>query len=402
MTALRPPFPYYGAKGRLAGQIVDLMPRHRVYVEPFAGSAAVLFAKAPAPVEVVNDLDSNVTTFFRALRDQEDALVRALRLTPYAREEFAAADLAEEGLSDLERARRFFVRTTQGHNAAGSGGRAGWSNGIRTKHTDATATAKLVDRLYLLAERLRTVVVDNRDASEVIAAHDAPDAVFYLDPPYLSDTRTCGRDYAHEADSEAFHSSLAATLHQVQGQVLLSGYPSPLYTELYEGWDRLEIAVSRPATVRPRTYRRCPRCRGHLVQPATDAAGVPVPGGRSVMSAAGTGARWELTIKCPRPRNRAVDDFHVRPERIANTVAMFLGARATLTLTTRTVRFSYAAHTPIGDVGYWQKQLAYVLHCLYLDVPSDGRNDFRLPGPVETQVRETDGQTSPSKGDQVT
>lgn len=249
-VGLRPPFPYYGAKGRLAGQIVDLIPKHRIYVEPFAGSAAVLFAKPTAPVEVINDLDRNVTTFFRVLRDHEDSLIRALRLTPYARDEFAAADLAEEGITDLERARRFFVRTTQGHNAAGSGGRAGWSNGIRARHTDATATTNLVERLYQLAERLRTVVVDNRDALEVIGAHDAPDAVFYLDPPYLSGTRQCGRDYAHEADGEDFHRQLAESLHQVQGLALLSGYPSPLYNELYEGWDRLEVAVHRATTNR--------------------------------------------------------------------------------------------------------------------------------------------------------
>ncbi|MGS2592090.1 DNA adenine methylase [Streptomyces hebeiensis] len=247
-AGLRPPFPYYGAKGRLAGQIVDLIPDHRVYVEPFAGSAAVLFAKPAAPVEVINDLDRNVTTFFRVLRDQEADLLRVLRLTPYARDEFAAADLSEEGITDLERARRFFVRTTQGHNAAGSGGRAGWSNGIRARHTDATATVNLVERLDRLAERLRTVVVDNRDALEVVAAHDSPDTVFYLDPPYLSGTRQCARDYAHEADSEIFHRSLAEALHSVQGLVLLSGYPSELYSELYAGWDRLEIAVHRAAT----------------------------------------------------------------------------------------------------------------------------------------------------------
>ncbi|MEU9014215.1 DNA adenine methylase [Streptomyces sp. NPDC048479] len=245
---LRPPFPYYGAKGRLAGHIVDLIPDHRVYVEPFAGSAAVLFAKRPAPVEVINDLDRNVIVFFRALRDRQDDLVRALKLTPYARDEFAAADLSEEGLTDLERARRFFVRTTQGHNAAGSGGRAGWSNGIRTRHTDATATTNLVDRLWQLADRLRSVVVENRDAVEVVEVHDAPDTVFYLDPPYLSGTRQCARDYAHEADSEDFHRTLAKALHLVQGLVLLSGYPSPLYTELYGEWDRLEVSVHRAAT----------------------------------------------------------------------------------------------------------------------------------------------------------
>lgn len=248
MTALRPPFPYYGAKGRLASQIVDLMPRHRVYVEPFAGSAAVLFAKPAAPVEIVNDLDRNVVAFFRVLRDAPNDLIRALRYTPYARDEFAAADLAEDGITDLERARRFFVRTTQGHNAAGSGGRAGWSNGIRAKHTDATATRNLVERLDQVADRLRAVVVDHRDALEVIASHDAEDTVFYLDPPYLSETRTCGRDYAHEADGDDFHRALAEGLREVSGTVLLSGYPSALYDELYAGWDRIEVAVHRAAT----------------------------------------------------------------------------------------------------------------------------------------------------------
>lgn len=245
---MKPPFPYYGSKGRLAGRIVDLMPRHRVYVEPFAGSAAVLFSKAPAPVEVINDLDRNVITFFRALRTREDDLIRALRFTPYSREEYAAADLADETIDDLERARRFFVRATQGHNAAGSGGRAGWSNGIRAKHTDATATTNLVDRLYELADRLRAVVVEHRDALEVIAAHDSPDTVFYLDPPYLADTRRCGRDYAHEADGQDFHRSLAAALSSAEGTVLLSGYPSPLYDELYGDWDRLEVSVHRATT----------------------------------------------------------------------------------------------------------------------------------------------------------
>ncbi|MFG3127316.1 DNA adenine methylase [Streptomyces tendae] len=245
---MKPPFPYYGSKGRLAGRIANLMPRHRVYVEPFAGSAAVLFSKSPAPVEVINDLDRNVVTFFRVLRTRESELIRALRFTPYSREEFADADLAEEDIDEMERARRFFVRATQGHNAAGSGGRAGWSNGIRAKHTDATATTNLVDRLYVLADRLRTVVVEHRDALELIAAHDATDTVFYLDPPYLSGTRRSGRDYAHEADGEIFHRSLAATLATAKGTVLLSGYPSPLYDELYEGWDRLEVSVHRATT----------------------------------------------------------------------------------------------------------------------------------------------------------
>ncbi|MDX2658326.1 hypothetical protein PV382_23875 [Streptomyces scabiei] len=131
------------------------------------------------------------------------------------------------------------------------------------------------------------------------------------------------------------------------------------------------------------------------------------------MSDQATSARWQLTIQCPRPRNRAVDDFHVRPERVADTVAMFLGPRAELLLTARTVRLCYTSATPLTDIGYWQKQLAFVLDCLYLDVPRDARRELRLPRPVRTELREMDaqdfpadenglGQTAPSEGGRVT
>lgn len=130
------------------------------------------------------------------------------------------------------------------------------------------------------------------------------------------------------------------------------------------------------------------------------------------MSTQAPPVRWHLAITCPRPRNRTVDDFHVRPERVANAAAMFLGAGAELKLTARTVRFSITRAHPITDIGYWQKQLAWVLNCLYLDVQRDGRHDFRLPRPVRVELREMEdqnflanqaqGQTSPSKGDQVT
>lgn len=131
------------------------------------------------------------------------------------------------------------------------------------------------------------------------------------------------------------------------------------------------------------------------------------------MSDQATSTRWQLTIHCPRPRSRAVDDFHVQPERVANTVAMFLGPRAKLSLTARTVRLCCTSATPLTDISYWQKQLAVVLDCLYLDVPRDARRELRLPRPVRTELCEMDvqdfpadetgrGQTSPSKGDQVT
>lgn len=259
---MKPPFPYYGAKGRLAPWIVGLMPReHRVYVEPFAGSAAVLFARPrPATHEVLNDLDGNVVTFFRVLRDREPELVRALELTPYSREEYRAADLdASAEIDELERARRFFVRTTQSYNACGAaaGKRSSWSNGMRRGSSQATTVADLVDRLYYAAERLRRVVIENRPAAEIVRLYNAPDTVLYCDPPYLASTRTglsnnkrTSGDYAHDTNTEADHRELAEALHESRSAVLLSGYPSPLYDELYGDWDRVEVSVQRPTTNR--------------------------------------------------------------------------------------------------------------------------------------------------------
>jgi DNA adenine methylase len=260
-AALRPPFPYYGAKGRLAPWIASLLPKHRVYVEPFAGSAAVLFAKAPAPHEVIGDLDGNVVTFFRVLRDRPDELARACQLTPYSRAEFRAATMdAGEDLDDLERARRFFVRTTQSYNAAGSGlaHRTAWSNGSHGVGSSRASTVRdRANNLLALAERLRTVIVEDRPAEYLLEKLDGPEVAFYCDPPYLGATRSsldAGQrrraDYSHDLTTEDEHRALAARLHQVCGAVLLSGYPSPLYEELFGDWHRVTVDVTRPTTNR--------------------------------------------------------------------------------------------------------------------------------------------------------
>lgn len=261
---MRPPFPYYGAKGRLAPWIASLLPPHRVYVEPFAGSAAVLYAKPPSTHEVLNDLDDNVTTFFRVLRDRPDDLARACRLTPYARAEYRAAALPEavderRALDEVERARRFFVRCTQSYNASGTtAGRSGsWSNGARRGSSQATTVRDLAEQLLNLAERLRPVVIENRPATTLIPLYDADDVAIYADPPYLGETRTSlnadrrrGQDYAHDMTGEADHRALAEILTACRGAVLLSGYDSPLYADLYAGWWRATVTVTRPTTNR--------------------------------------------------------------------------------------------------------------------------------------------------------
>lgn len=256
---MKPPFPYYGAKGRLAPWIASLLPPHEVYVEPFCGSAAVLFAKTPSQHEVINDLDGNVVTFFRALRDQPDELTRACQLTPYARAEYQTARL-DEDVDDLERARRVFVRATQAFNGDGlSAGRsASWSCGARPGDAYVSRTRGRADRLYEVAERLRGVLIESCDALEVIPAYDGPDVALYVDPPYLWSTRASlnagdnrrRTDYHHDMPGEADHRALAKVLTSCRGVVLLSGYDSDLYQELYDGWWRTSKTVTRPTTNR--------------------------------------------------------------------------------------------------------------------------------------------------------
>jgi DNA adenine methylase len=257
VSGLPPPTTYYSGKARLAGWIASLLPAHRTYVEPFAGSGAVLFAKHPSPTEVLNDLDGAVVNFFRVLRERPAELARALTLTPYARAEYEqfAAGLRDPGLDDLERARRWFVRVNQSiSHLAGRGRPSGWAAAYNTNGADhAHKFAALTDHLEACAERLRRVHLEQRPAVEVIAKYAKPAAAaaVYCDLPYLASPRSAqtkrpGLDYACEYASEAEHRALAEVLCATPAAVLLSGYPSALYEELYAGWWRLERTVPRP------------------------------------------------------------------------------------------------------------------------------------------------------------
>jgi DNA adenine methylase len=195
---MRGPFAYYGGKSGLAPLIVGLLPSHRVYVEPFFGGGSVLFAKPPSVHEIVNDLDHNVVTFFRMLRERPEELELACRLTPYARAEYAASEL-DEDLDDLERARRFWVRVNQSFGKT-AGRQTGFSvTSARTASTAASAWAR-IGRFAAVAERLQRVVFECCDAATLIERMAlASDTVIYADPPYLAETRR-GRDRQRPGD----------------------------------------------------------------------------------------------------------------------------------------------------------------------------------------------------------
>lgn len=236
----RPVLRWHGGKWILAPWIIDHIPSHRVYVEPFGGAASVLLRKPRSYAEVYNDLDDDVVNLFRVLRsDRAHELVRQLRLTPFAATEFASA--YEETDCGVERARRLIVRSFQGFGSNGVHKKTGFrSNSNRSGTTPSHDWANYPDALMQVIDRLSGVCILNRDAREVMAAHDGPDALHYADPPYVFSTRKDDRaDYAHEMD-DAQHFDLLAFLRQIKGRVILSGYPHPAYDEVLFDWRRVE------------------------------------------------------------------------------------------------------------------------------------------------------------------
>lgn len=252
---LTPPFAYYGGKTTLAPRIADLLPAHRHYVEPFAGSLAVLLAKQPSKLETVNDLDQDLVTFWRVLRERPDELAAVATLTPHARaEHISARDLTVP--DDLERARRVWVLLSQGRT--GTLRTTGWRFYADPAGTSTPMPGYLqgyVERLPRAAWRLRQVSLECRPALDVIADYGQhAEVCIYADPPYLGSTRSSldpkrrrKRDYAHDLTTEQAHAALAEVLQNTAAAVILSGYASPLYDELYAGWDRLEVRVARPS-----------------------------------------------------------------------------------------------------------------------------------------------------------
>lgn len=238
-------FGWYGGKYSHLDWLLPLLPATTHFCDVFGGSAAVLINRSPSPVETYNDIDSELVTFFRVLRDQKDALIEAIGLTPFSREELQrACREPTSGLADLERARRFFVRARQvrtGLAQTASGGR--WAHCLLTSRAGMAGAVSRwlgsIEDLSAIAQRLLRVQIENAPALEVIERYDSSETLFYCDPPYVHDTRGDIKAYSHEmTDSE--HRKLARVLNQVNGKVALSGYHGPLYDELYQDWWRVE------------------------------------------------------------------------------------------------------------------------------------------------------------------
>jgi DNA adenine methylase len=267
----RPALRYHGAKFRLAPWILRHFPPHDCYVESFGGAAGVLLQKPRAYAEVYNDLDGDVVNFFRVLRDQSmrTTLIEAVALTPYSRDEF---DLAWTFTDDvIERARRTAIRAQMGFGSAGAvKGSTGFRTDTRRKYGTAQQLwAEYPSAIAAAGERLATVLIENRPGLTVIADHDAPSTLHFVDPPYVHATRELRKQggYRHEM-SDHDHVELLEALHRLEGMVVLCGYASPLYRERLVGWSHHTKSVSasggRGGVVRQESVWLNPACLAAL------------------------------------------------------------------------------------------------------------------------------------------
>lgn len=236
----RPALRWFGGKWRLAPWIIENLPAHRVYVEPYGGAASVLLRKPRSYAEVLNDLDDELYNFFCVIKGSvsHEILERQLRITPYARREF---ELAHSYNPDpIERARRLVIRSFMGFgadSASNLASKTGFrSNSNRSGTTPARDFVNYADNVKALYERLSGVVLENKSAIEVIKQHDSADTTFYVDPPYPHSTRRGGR-YFYEM-TEGDHLELLDALKSVKGNVVLSGLDHPEYNKLT--WHRIE------------------------------------------------------------------------------------------------------------------------------------------------------------------
>lgn len=247
---------YFGGKWAIAPWVLSHLPPHRVYVEPFGGAASILLRKPRSTIEVYNDLDEEIVTIFRVVQDPLScqALMRRLRRTPYARREFELA--FQHSNNPVIRSQRAITRAYQAfhHLALFDPNRTTFADARHRSgnHCKAREWASYPRCLASICRRLQGVVIEQRPAQDVIRVQDAPDTLFFVDPPYLPATRSASARYRCEL-SQADHLALLHQLVEVKGMVVLAGYPSPLYDDVLRGWLRVQRPHRAAGSLRQRT-----------------------------------------------------------------------------------------------------------------------------------------------------
>lgn len=234
---------YPGSKWNIASQLVEMIPEHHSYVEPFFGSGAVLFNKPVSDIETINDLAHDVVNLFRCIQEDAARLAAMVMTTPFSREKYEDTyklDIWEVMMPDepYHKALRFLIQCWQGHGFRTNDSKVGWKNDVQGRERAYALWNwyRLPEWIIDIAERLRRVQIENRPALEVIKKFDYENVFMYLDPPYLLTTRA-GKQYKHEM-SDIEHEELLKAIVNSRAKIMISGYESDLYNEYLKEWHK--------------------------------------------------------------------------------------------------------------------------------------------------------------------
>lgn len=257
---------WYGGKGRLIAKILPYLPETKIYCEPFGGGVSILLNKPPAMVEIYNDIDGYLVNLFRVMQDKTlfDAFMFRVSATLYCKEEFITAlntiqrKNAGEDIDAVDLAWAFYVGCIQGFSGVnpdkltpGTWSRVFVSR--RKMARNVSGWINHIDTLDLIYTRLSRVQIDNTDGIKCIQYWDTPDTLFYLDPPYIIDTRKTKKQYYKEMDNDV-HCGLISALLSIKGYAVISGYNHPMYRSFDAvGWKKIEWETAVHAAGRTRT-----------------------------------------------------------------------------------------------------------------------------------------------------
>jgi DNA adenine methylase len=247
------PLKWHGGKYYLAPKIVALMPVHLHYVEPYAGGLSVLLSKNPEGIsEVVNDINSELSNFWSILKDERQfaKLKRIVEATPFSELEWEMAQTAIPDGDAVQRAAAFFVLCRQSHSGRMQYFATLTRNRTRRKMNEqASAWITAIDGLPAVYERLRRVVILNRKATDVIREQDGPKTLFYLDPPYVHETRVTTTEYGDHEMSIEEHRQLLEQIASCTGRFMLSMYRHEMYDDFARrmSWHRVDFDLPNNA-----------------------------------------------------------------------------------------------------------------------------------------------------------
>lgn len=232
MNAVKSPIKWIGGKSALAKWILPFFPDHKIYIEPFVGGCNVIAQKDPTYSEIVNDLNGELVHFLMFIKDDDNLnkLIYELEHRPYSRELFNKYKWEPLPEDPLELAVRFFYKVRSAFNGGGSKYKLGWSTPVKDVNK-RNSYMKSLGELKAFQQRMLEVHIENNDFEQVINQYDCPEALHYIDPPYLGKEAMYAGGFSFED-----HQRLANCLHQIKGKVIISYYHEEEILKLYPGW----------------------------------------------------------------------------------------------------------------------------------------------------------------------